>query len=262
IYYPNEEYCQIFHQKPIYGGSLARRPAWLVTHYYQVPVLGNLFHERMRFFDAAEADKQLTREFVQRFVAVHNIKYLILTSIPPPFGDKYKLLRSLIESRFPITKQWEEKKFVLYELSRPPADQPLTVDLEQPWGMLYLKRGFGTTGEMGCWATRAEAEMVLPLRGKARKTLRVEMSPFVYPWAPPQTVELTLNGHLLGRATLRPGFAMYEFAIPASALDGSPVSALRFSFGYCVSPAEKGVSEDRRTLAAAVRTVEVVTAKD
>jgi len=259
IYQPQEVYYQMFHEKPIYGCSLARRPAFLRRRYYAMPAIGNFFWESQSFLNLADAEWALTPEFVDRFIELHNIKYVILAPSP----KSYLLLR-LIESRFPILRQWSEEKFILYELERPPADRPLNIDLSQYWGILYTGRGFTEPADIGSWAIRREAELVLPIRGNHWKALTVEMTPFSQDPAPSQTAELTLNGRNLGRVALERRSAFYQFAIPSEALpqarNDRACSVLRFRFGYVVSPSAKGHSRDRRTLAAAVRRLHVLSA--
>ena len=253
---PQEQYFQMFHEKPIYGGDLSRLPSYLAQRYREMPAIGNFFWERQRYLDQAEADKTLTPEFVERFIEFHNIKYLILAPAP-----KHKLLSQLVEERFPTRGKWYEKNFVLYELERPPVGRPLNIDLSQPWGFLYLGRGFWPPADIGSWAVRSEAELLLPIRGKDWKTLALEMTPFVHDKLGTQTVELTLNDHPLGRLTLRPRTDVYSLAIPAGALDDRPCSTLGFRFRYCAVPIEVGYSRDRRPLAAAVRQVHVLSGK-
>ena len=253
IFQPQEQYFQMFHEKPIYGGSLARRPDFLFHRYYRLPGVGNLFWERQPMFKEKDADEGLTPEFVDRFIEMHNIKYLILAP-----GPNHRVVRQLVESRFPSSRQWYERNFVLYELERPPAGRPLSIDLGERWGALYVGRGFFLPCPLGSWAVQPEAELKLPIRGKAWKTLTIEMTPFTYTGSESQTVELFLNDRGLGGATLQPCFASYSFAIPDGALDDRPCSTLRFHFRYCVSPSELGLSEDRRTLAAAVRQLHIL----
>ena len=253
---PQEQYFQMFHGKPIYGGLLSRQPGYLTEHYRYMPAVGNFFWEREQYLKEAEAEIDLSPEFVERFIEFHNIKYLLLAPAP-----KYAALRRLVDARFPIAKQWYEKNFILYELERPAAtERPLNIDLSRHWGFLYLGRSFWPPTEIGSWAVQPEAELRLPIRGKTWTTLVLEMTPFTYDKSPSQTAELFLNGHKLGSATLEPALSQYQFTIPAEALDDRPCSILRFRFGYCVSPIKLGLSKDRRTLAAAIRSLHVLAA--
>jgi hypothetical protein len=253
ILYPQEQYFQMFHEKPIYGGDLARRPEYLWRRYYGLPGLGKMFWERREELDGAEAAADLSPEFVDRFVEFHNIKYMILAP-----ESKRTPMRYLAESRFPTTRQWTEKSFILYEIRRPPADRPLSADLSEPWGILYTGRGFWPpTENIGSWAGSLDADLVLPLRGHSWKTLEIEMTPFHYEGAATQTAEVSLNGCLLGHVILQPSLTYYRFTIPREALDDRPYSTLHFRFAYCVSPSSLGISKDRRPLAVSVRRLHV-----
>jgi hypothetical protein len=251
---PQEQYFQMFHEKPIYGGLLSRTPAYLTERYRTMPAIGNFFWERQDKLDEKEAEEALTPEFVERFIEFHNIKYLILAPAP-----KLRLISRLIETRFPIARIRYEKQYLLCELERPPAGRPLSADLSQPWGFLYLGRGFWPPQEeIGSWAVRREAELMLPIRGKNWKAITVEMTPFVSDKVGTQTTEVFLNDRRMGGLSLERRFVTYQFAIPDGALDDRPCSTLRFRFGFCVVPVEIGYSKDRRTLAAVVRRVHVL----
>jgi len=253
IQQPHELYMQMFHRKPIYGGGFARRPYWLVRRYYEMPAIGEFFWERQDRLDERKAAEALSAEFVERFVEFYNIKYLILAPSP-----KYEITRRLVESRFPIIGRRTEGRFVVYTLRRPVRDRPLHIDLSRPWGRLYVGRGFEPPSPLGAWAAEREAELFLPIGGRSWKVLLVEMTPFVYDRSVRQTAELFLNGRRLGRVALEPRLAYYQFAIPRGALDGRPCSTLTFRFAYCVSGAEKGISDDRCKRAAAVRCLHVL----
>lgn len=252
ILQPQEQYFQMFHEKPIYGGNLARRPDYLVERYYGLPGLRNLFWERQDQLEEDEIEA-LTPEFVDRFIEMHNIKYLILAPAP-----KMEIVRRFVESRFPTVRQWYEKNFIVYEMERPPAGRPLNIDFTQAWSALYVGRGFQPPSDSGSWAARSEAELQLPIHGKDWKAVAVEMMPFVYEGASSQTVELFLNGCRLGSVTLEPRVVACQFPIPSGALDDRPCSTLRFRFKYCLSPADVGLSNDRRPLAGAVRRLHVL----
>ena len=253
IQQPNEIYYQMIHQKPIYGGNLGRRPDYLWHRYYAMPGVGNFFWERQEFLDADQAAQELTPDFLDRFIGMHNIKYMVMGPMP-----KGPVVRQLINAHFPIVARWREGPFELYELARPPADRPLSVDLSQPWGILYVGPGFQPPSSVGSWATRRRADLTLPIRGTAWKALDVEMAPVVVKGATSQTVELLLNGRPLGRVALEPQIRSYQFAIPPAALDDRPCSTLRFEFGYCLAPGKKRRSRRAEPLAAHVRQLHVL----
>lgn len=247
---PHEQYFQMLHEKPIYGGELSRLPEYLARRFAEMPGLGNCLFERFDRLDEKVALEQLTPEFIDRFVEFYDIKYLILHPTRQP---EFEILQRIVEARFRYKNRWWEKAFTLYELERAPTGRPLDIDLSQNWGFLYLGRHFDGNAEIGSWATRREAELVLPICGTTWKALTIEMTPFVFDPAVDQTVELELNGRPLGHTTLAPRLTFYQFAIPPEALDDRPISTLAFRFAWCNSPAEKGISDDKRTLAATVR---------
>jgi hypothetical protein len=255
IQQPNEIYYQMIHQKPIYGGNLGRRPEYLWRRYYAMPGVGNFFWERQEFLDPDQAAQELSRDFLDRFIGMHNIKYMVMGPMP-----KGPIVRQLIDAHFPIVTRWRDGSFVLCELARPPADRPLSIDLSQSWGILYVGPGFQPPSSVGSWATRRRADLTLPIRGASWKALDIEMAPVVVKGATSQTVELSLNGRSLGRVALEPQLRSYQFAIPPEALDDRPCSTLRFEFGYCIAPGKKRRSRRTEPLAAYVRQLHVLDA--
>jgi hypothetical protein len=105
------------------------------------------------------------------------------------------------------------------------------------------------------WATQ-EARLILPRLGTGPLRIRLRLQPFVYPQSPGQAVQLELAGVPYGRASLTPGWQWIQFEIGSRGQSsGAVLLTLRFDNAH--SPAEVGLSPDRRTLSAAVDAIEI-----
>jgi hypothetical protein len=104
------------------------------------------------------------------------------------------------------------------------------------------------------WADRTESLVVVPLKESDRYRLEIWCAPFTYPGAPPQTIDVVVNGTALPRIDLAPGMGRYALEVPA-ALVRPDLNQIRFRFAYATSPQSAGLSEDARPLAVLFDTV-------
>jgi arylsulfatase A-like enzyme len=81
--------------------------------------------------------------------------------------------------------------------------------------------------------------------------------PLIYPGAPPQAVTARLNRRLLGTFPMKNDWAELRIPLPAAALV-SPINALVLAFARAEQPAEVGLGQDTRRLAAVFDTLAVV----
>jgi hypothetical protein len=107
------------------------------------------------------------------------------------------------------------------------------------------------------WAA-SPATVLIPLDHSAPLLVQVRLHAFAYPGSAPQTLAISLNGHLFGPLAVAPGWETLEFMTGADAWR-SGVNRLRFDFARALSPAQAGLSGDARPLAAAVDYVRVST---
>lgn len=106
------------------------------------------------------------------------------------------------------------------------------------------------------WAHGRRAELVLP-RPQDLAAVVFTARPFTWPGAPPQEVEVLLDGRPLGRVVLEPGWGTYRLGVPEEARSGGEprpgLSHLELRFARATAPrAVKEGSRDRRRLAAAL----------
>jgi|TARA_B100000959_G_C14674629_1_gene497985 hypothetical protein len=94
----------------------------------------------------------------------------------------------------------------------------------------------------------------VPLKESDDYRLEIQCAPFAYPDAPPQTLELTVNGAVLDTITLEPGLKIYALEISAQHIRPN-LNQFRFRYGYATSPASLGMSADSRRLGVQVAMV-------
>jgi hypothetical protein len=106
------------------------------------------------------------------------------------------------------------------------------------------------------WAA-SPATVLIPLDHAAPLTVQVRAEAFTYPGAAPQALTLSLNGRRFGPVTVPDQWTTLEFATGIDAWRGR-VNRLQLEFSHQRTPAEAGLSGDRRPLAAAVDYVRVL----
>ena len=102
------------------------------------------------------------------------------------------------------------------------------------------------------WAAK-DADVLVPSVGRGTVRIRVRIQPFVYAGSPSQTVRVELGGTPVGSATLVPGWQWVEFEPRAT----GGATTLAFHFDEARSPADTGLSADRRILCAAIDVIEI-----
>ena len=150
----------------------------------------------------------------------------------------------------------------LYDRQRGRTYNNLTVDVGGPDDDRFLGHGWsGREQALGLsfrWADALTSTMLVPLKTNVDDyILEVEWGPFTGPGLPPQVVEIHVNGRDVSKVTLQPGLQVSRVHIARSALHAH-YNQLRFRYAYAVSPNELGLSEDRRTLAVHVATIQLL----
>jgi arylsulfatase A-like enzyme len=129
------------------------------------------------------------------------------------------------------------------------------LDFGDPSSQDHLVAGWGTpeaehaTGTTFVWAVGTEASITIEVASSTATFLDFRCRPYVFPGAPPQLVELAVNGVSLSTVTLERGLRSYRLPIPGGVLVAG-LNTVDFRFAYAVSPLDHGAG-DTRTLAAA-----------
>jgi len=147
----------------------------------------------------------------------------------------------------------------------------LLIDVGSEGDTTYLGSGWWAPekGDLAFrWAVGSSSSLTVPLQPPAYLRaperneeggylLRFRGRPFTFPGAPPQAVDIEIDGETLTRIEMRPEMSTYEVAIPSASLRRS-LNEIRFRYAYNRSPLEAGVSDDARPLAVLFDTIELV----
>jgi MFS family permease len=116
----------------------------------------------------------------------------------------------------------------------------------------------GAKGEEFRWATAREASLMIPRTGAHDRRVIVHALPLAHPSLPPQTIELSINGHALGTQTMTFEWRDYAFDAPA-AVWREGLNALTFHFGRVTVPATlPGSNGDPRPLSVMFASVSIL----
>jgi len=110
------------------------------------------------------------------------------------------------------------------------------------------------------WA-QGRAVIALPLDHAAALRVVVRAMPFSWPASPPQSLSLEVNGTVRARVPLADGWQDAPMEVAEDAWR-SGVNEVALVFGRSARPADVGVSQDRRALAAAVDWIRVAVADE
>ena len=149
-----------------------------------------------------------------------------------------------------------------YRVIQPSVPDTVRVDFGDWTSAPYRGAGWADDEEVFAatanWALGAEASVFFPVRGAGDRLLSVQIAPFTYPDAPPQTLILSLNGQRLdGVWVLDDGWQLIEVQLPESLLSQG-LNTLTLSFDNAIAPSSvlPGNTDDR-SLSAAVDWVEI-----
>lgn len=134
------------------------------------------------------------------------------------------------------------------------------VDLTNPASERYLKEGWSTAGEGGRWTDGRLAQLSIPLDNKSAKELsvRIRFHPFINSRQQHQRAIVLIDGKEVQRWQLtNEQVGAREFSLPISALKSETHLDVALYFPDARSPAELGISDDKRVLAMNVKSIEI-----
>jgi len=126
----------------------------------------------------------------------------------------------------------------------------------------FLYSGFANdergTDRNYAWIDGIHAEIVVPRRSRADATIGVIVEPNLPTRDTVQQMSVTLNGTVLGTATLTEGWQEVSFSAPSQAWRIG-VNEVTLALSSAISPFEAGLGADRRRLSAAIDRLNVRT---
>jgi hypothetical protein len=254
------QYYQAAHRKPIIGGNISRNPPFKFEYFRRIsPFKSITALELYQEVDAAtrERDKVLTPELMY----LYDVRYLLI--LPPipgrlPYADTMTRTVDYALEVLPLEPEpvFDKDGVLAYRVIQPPPRAGFTIDFGLEETEMYRGEAWSWNEEIGGananWATAQQARVFIPLRHEGDYKLTMAALPFSYQGAPPQRINITMNGHPVSELSLTANWAPYEVDIPSSVIRQG-LNELTLHFSHLASPRDVlPGSSDQRTLAVAV----------
>ena len=254
------QYYQAAHRKPIISGNISRNPPVKFDYFRRISPLKSITAlELYKEVDAAtrERDKALAPELMY----LYDVRYLLI--LPPipgrlPYADTMTRTLDYALDILPLKSEpvYDREGVLAYRVIQPPPRTDFIIDFGPEETEMYRGEGWAWNEEIGGvsanWATAQQARVFVPLRQGGDYKLTIAALPFSYQGAPPQRVNIAMNGHLLSELSLTANWAPYEVDIPSTVIRYG-LNELTLHFSHLASPQDVlPGSSDQRTLAVAV----------
>jgi hypothetical protein len=260
------QYYQSLHHKTMLAGNISRAPDFKFDYFTRIPLFRALTEtELYREVDAETLSR--ARAQAGELTALYDVRYLIVhepITLRYPYVDTMPATRDLAFSLLPLDPNpvASGDGTTAYRVIQPSLPDPLRVDFGDWTSAPYRGEGWADDEEVFAatanWVLGTEARLFFPVRGVGDRHLSVQIAPFTYPGAPPQTLTLSLNGYPLDVVfSLHEGWQVIEITLPESTLRQG-LNRLSLNFDHVAAPfSVLPGAFDYRTLAAAVDWMEI-----
>jgi hypothetical protein len=254
------QYYQAAHHKPIISGNISRNPPFKFEYFSRISLFKSLTAlELYKEIDAAtrERDKVLAPELMY----LYDVRYLLI--LPPipgrlPYADTMTKTVDYALEVLPLEPEpvYDREGVLAYRVIQPSPRTDFTIDFGLEETSMYRGEGWSWNEEIGGvsanWATAQRARVFIPLHQEGDYKLTMTTLPFSYQGAPPQTVNITMNGHPVSELSLTANWTPDEVDIPSTVIRCG-LNELTLHFSHLASPQDVlPGSSDQRNLALAV----------
>jgi hypothetical protein len=260
------QYYQALDHKRMLAGNISRAPDFKFDYFTRIPLFRALTEVELYRQPDAET---LARARAQagELMTLYDVRYLVVHEPIPlryPYVDTMPATRDLAFALLPLDPNpvASGDGATAYRVDQPPLPDPLHVDFGDWTAAPYRGEGWGDDEEVfsasANWVLGTEAHLFFPVRGGGDRRLALRITPFVYPNAPTQTLDLSLNDKpVRWTLYLGEGWQVIETTLAESMLRQG-LNTLTLRLGYATPPSDvlPGVS-DERPLSAAVDWLEV-----
>jgi hypothetical protein len=260
------QYYQAVAHKRMLAGNISRAPDFKFDYFTRIPLFRALTEVELYRQPDAET---LARARAQagELMTLYDVRYLVVHEPIPlryPYIDTMPATRDLALALLPLdpAPAASGDGATAYRVVQPPLPDTLHVDFGTWAAAPYRGEGWSDDEEVfsasANWVQGTEAQLFFPVRGSGDRRLALRITPFAYPDAPSQTVDLVLNDKpVRWTLYLDEGWQVMETTLPESMLrQGLNTLTLRFDHATRPSDVLPGVG-DERPLSAAVDWVEV-----
>ena len=265
------QYYQTFHHKRFLTGNTSRAPDFKFDYFLRIPLFRALTEVEL-YNPVDEETLQRAAEQAGDLMALYDIRYLIVHDPVPlryPEIDTTSIALELARGLIPLSAEpiAEGDGVAVYQVLQPPLPDPLHIEFGEWTAAPYRGEGWNDDEDIFAahanWALGTEAQVFFPVRGSGGRTLSMQIAPFVYAGAGPQSVALSVNGHTLDETfALQDGWQVVRAALPEADLR-SGLNTLTLNFDHATAPSAvlPGVTDDR-PLSAAVDWIEIAAQSD
>ena len=257
-------YFQCLHGKKMLNPAYPRRLENDFLHYGDnFPTFVRLKQmEALSAHSVSRSDLEAAADFQSFF----NLKYIVIHKTLLQQKEKVEALRDFIVNTFNAVIVFEDRCLLVLELNAVSSAKKLEmiakrIDFDgRERNMILSGWSYSEKNDSGRtyrWANREQSEMIVKTADPEDTVMRCTIAPFMAPDGPKQSLRVLLNGRLLEMVTMSEGWQTHDFHIPASFLRQGH-NRFTFSYGYALSPLEKGLSADPRPLAVAFDFIEFI----
>ncbi len=250
------QYYQWRHGKPMLGGNISRAPAFKMDYFRRLPLFRAIAD--VEFGREPEPDV-LAQAQAQAgaLMRLYNVRYVIL--FPPipgrhPYMETWQKTWRFVKDLLPLEKTpfWTANGIEAYRVVQPAYPVASVVDLGTPGTEAYRGEGWYEDeviqGRTAVWAGAdgLRARVFLRGDGSGPYRLRVSWLPFTYAGAPPQKVQVTVNGiPVTGWEVLPAGWQDVTYVLPPGIVRDH-TNEIAFHFAWTRRP--RDVFASRRTI--------------
>ncbi len=237
------QYYQTVHHHPIIGGNIYREPGFKMAYFKRIPLFQAIAEVESGGTPSPELVSRAKSQ-AGELLALYDVRYVVL--LPPvpgrqPYSVTWKRTWAFARDvlSLPPAPTWQEGGVEVYRLRQEPVSGK-RVDFGVEETYPYRGEGWAENetvyGESANWATSTAAVAFLPPLTRSDHTVSVKAHPFAYPGAPPQTIQLLVDGAPVGAPQeMSSGWQTYTWQVPAS-LWSDTTNRLEFRFGWTARP--------------------------
>ncbi len=239
------QYYQTYHHKRLLSGNISRNPPFKFDYFRRVPILDSLI--TIQTYGQVDAGRRAADQATAaEFAGFYDIRYVVVApgvAGRPPYVDTRDEAVAYIEEVLPLEKVYDQEGWLLYRVDQSPVPVPFGVDFGSPEPRTLMAQGEGWAeaeeiqGASANWAIAQDARVFLPSADGQDYRLTVTALPFDYPGAEAQGVTLWVNGQRLEWIGLSPGWATYDWEVPARFVRPG-LNEVRFEFDRLDAPAD------------------------
>jgi hypothetical protein len=260
------QYFQSLHQKYMLAGNISRAPDFKFDYFNRIPLFRALTDtELYREVDAETLDRAADQ--AGELMVLYDVRYLIVhepIDLRYPYVDTMPATRDLAFSLLPLDPEpvASGDGATVYRVVQPYLPDPLRFDFGAWASAPYRGQGWADDEEVfaatGNWVLGTEASLFFPVRGAGDRHLSMQIAPFAYPGALPQTLTLSLNDQPMNVSiVLDEGWQVIEVTLSESTLRQG-LNTLTLNLDHATAPSSvlPGNTDDR-PLSVAVDWVEI-----